>query len=326
MEKENQNVLTEKERQAELEKAKAQLKILIDRIAELEGRTHNDWHSWFHALLNMKLYRFFDRISIKPEFVLGVEPPRADFLILTEDEVLDLGLDVFKIFRKHNIIEFKNPTDTLDRRVLCKVVGYGNIYISQAKHKDDIPVDQVTLSIFRESHPSELFKELGDKVKPDKTKGIYHVTELTELPLQIVVTKELIGEEYAEFRGISEKPDKADIIKIIEDAKDQKEYFMQQQYRAYLDMAAKIDRNLIDEIRRDKDMTNAWMDIFKSEIDQRIDEHDAQRDLDRGCRYVRDGQMTVEYAAGNLNITPAEFIAEMEKRGYKIPQKEMAGV
>ena len=270
----------------------------------------------------MKLYRFFDRISIKPEFVLGVEPPRADFLILTEDEVLDLGLDVFKIFRRHNIIEFKNPTDTLDERVLCKVIGYGNMYISQAKHKGDISLDQVTLSIFREAHPYELFEELGDKVKPDGTKGIYHISGLTLLPLQIVVTKELVGEEYAEFRGISAKPDKADIIKIISDAKNQKEYFIQQQYRAYLDMTAKIDGNLINEIRRDKDMTNAWMDIFKSEIDQRIDEHD----LERACQFVRDGQMTVEYAARNLNMTPAEFITEMEKRGNKFPEKDMVGV
>ena len=58
MEKGNQDGLAEKGHQEELKKAKAQLKVLIDRIAELEGKTRNDWHSWFHALLNMKLYRF----------------------------------------------------------------------------------------------------------------------------------------------------------------------------------------------------------------------------------------------------------------------------
>ena len=66
-------------------------------------------------------------------------------------------------------------------------------------------------------------------------------------------------------------------------------------------------------------MTNAWMDIFKSEIDQRMDEHD----LERVCRYVRDGQMTAQYAAEDLKIEPSEFIAEMEKRGYKIPENQI---
>ena len=99
------------------EERKQHIAKLKEELAKLEKPPHNDWHSWFHALLNLKLYKFLDKITIDPEPVLGVEPPRADFLILTEEEGLDLGLEVFQIFRKHNVIEFKSPDDELNEKV-----------------------------------------------------------------------------------------------------------------------------------------------------------------------------------------------------------------
>lgn len=63
------------------------------------------------------------------------------------------------------------------------------------------------------------------------------------------------------------------------------------------------------------DMSKAWMNIFKAEI--------YEHDLERACQFVRDGGMTVKYAAEDLKLEPSEFIAEMEKRGYKIPENNM---
>ena len=71
-------------------------------------------------------------------------------------------------------------------------------------------------------------------------------------------------------------------------------------------------------------MATTWMEIFKPEIDQRISEHDNQRDLDRACQFVRDGGMTVDFAAHTVNLSISAFEAEMKKRGYKIPDSNMA--
>ncbi len=66
-------------------------------------------------------------------------------------------------------------------------------------------------------------------------------------------------------------------------------------------------------------MTNAWMDIFKDEIDEKIDAS-KKKDL---FIYVQDGAMKIEYAAGRANQSVAEFAKEMEEKGYKVPKDAM---
>ena len=39
---------------------------------------------------------------------------------------------IFQIFRKINILEYKNPHDSLNERVLRKICGYANLYTGVA--------------------------------------------------------------------------------------------------------------------------------------------------------------------------------------------------
>ena len=64
-----------------------------------------------------------------------------------------------KIFRKHNVIEYKNPDDSLNSDVVWKVIGYAGLYKGLAEHVNEIPAEELTISIFRNRYPRELFKE-----------------------------------------------------------------------------------------------------------------------------------------------------------------------
>ena len=98
------------------------------KIAELQARLdklkkpRDDWHSWFMALLKIKFYPYGDKISIESEHVLGQEPPRADYIVIKKDGSLDLKLAIFKIFRRYNIVEFKNPIVNEFRN--CRIIGH----------------------------------------------------------------------------------------------------------------------------------------------------------------------------------------------------------
>ena len=99
-------------------------------------------------------------MHIRTEEEIGEVPPRTDFVILVEDEEVDWEKSIFRIFRRINILEYKNPHDSLNERVLRKVCGYANLYIGIAEHEGERPAEQVTISIFRAVKNPEMFEEM----------------------------------------------------------------------------------------------------------------------------------------------------------------------
>lgn len=275
----------------------------------------NDWHSLFYALLMIMLY---DKPSVKVnrEVLLGVQPPRADFIVLKKDGTIDLGLRVFDIFKKHNIIEFKSPNDTLSESVLWKVIGYAGFYISQGK----ISAEDVTLTLFRGAKPVKLLKEMSEYIVPDVTKGIYHIQKWkVNLPIQIIVTTELEGREYAGFRSLSKKPRIEDIEQIVSNGSTERNPNLLVWYRSFLDLFSKLDNDVIEEAkRRFPSMSKTWWEIF--EFDKEFEKQFEERRLSDLFSYVQEGGMTIGFAAKKANLSPEEFVDSMEKAGFKVPQ------
>lgn len=177
-------------------------------------------------------------------------------------------LRIFHIFRKYNILEFKNPDDVLSESVLWKVIGYAGFYIA----KYGIPSEDVTLSFFRGAKPVKMFKEMAGFIVPDETKGIYHIKNWkVYFPIQIVVTTELGGKEYAGFRAISKKPRLEDIGQMIREAMAATDQKLIGWYRDFLEMFSKLDSEMMEKAkRRFPEMAKTWRDIFKPEIDEWI--------------------------------------------------------
>ena len=264
----------------------------------------NDWHSIFYAALMIELYDYRDRVKVEREVKLGAEPPQADFLIVNEDELVDLGLGVFKIFRKHNIIEYKGEGDTLNERVLYKALGYAGLYIGLAKHEGDRPADEVTVSIFREARPDKLLSDYADRVIPDEVAGIYHMTGFS-LPVQIVVMRELEGPAYRLFRSISKKASEQDFREILMKASRETEMYLREQYRIYLQKVSNANKNITKEIKGDNEMKPYWMEVFKEEIDDYA--------LTKLYEYVIRGSMTYDSAVMESGLTADEFSERLDK-------------
>jgi len=203
--------LTEQERQERIEYHLAELK-------KLSSTSRIDWHAGFEALLRIDTYKFADMVHILTEEEIGDVLPRTDFVILVEDEQVEWEKAIFRIFRKINILDCKNPYDSLNERVLRKVCGYADLYIGTAEHEGECPTDQVTISIFRAVKNPELFEEMEKKgtLVRDKVEGIYHVKGYTDHPFQIIITGELKGEEYTAYYALTDKVNEADVKRIIE--------------------------------------------------------------------------------------------------------------
>lgn len=174
-------------------------------------------------MLRIETHKYADHVHISTEEEIGEVPPRTDFVILVEERKVEWEKAIFRIFRKINILEYKNPHDSLNERVIRKVCGYANLYIGAAERDGERPADRVTISIFRAVKNPELFEEMekdGTLVR-DEIPGIYHVKGYTDLPFQIIITGELEGEEYAAYRALTDKAEKADVESILQSAENE---------------------------------------------------------------------------------------------------------
>ena len=257
--------MTEKERKKQIAYHRAALR-------ELGSVPRSRWHAGFEALLRIEIHEYGSRVHLKTEEVLGEEPPRADYVVLIEDEETVFDKSIFKIFRKHNICEYKNPRDSLRESTLRKICGYANLYIGIAEHEGDIPSDQVTISIFRAVKNPRLFRELekAGKLKKDETPGIYNVVGFTDLPFQIVITSELEGDEYAAYRALTNKADEEDIERVIKEGGKAKDDTVREHYRVLLKLLLEKNPEALETIRRENDMEDVLMEIVKDKVEERV--------------------------------------------------------
>ena len=297
--------LTEQERKEQIEYHLAELK-------KLRAVPRSDWHAGFEALLRIETHKYADRVHINTEEEIGEVPPRTDFVILVEDEEVDWEKAIFRIFRKINILEYKNPHDSLNRRVLRKVCGYANLYIGVAEHEGDRPEDQVTVSVFRAVKNPEMFEEMEEKgtLVRDGTPGIYHVKGYTDLPFQIIITGELKGDEYAAYRALTDKADEADVERIIEGVGQEKDDAVREHYRVLLRLVIEKNPHFIEAIRRDQMMEDVLMEIVKDRVDEKVSVGKREQEQQTTVTHIRDIMesfgVTIEKAMDSLKIPQSQ--------------------
>ena len=285
----------------------------LDIIRHLRSSMlRSDWHAAFEAALHYTILGFEDVYRLLVEEELGIEPPRADFIVVV-DEKGDQRLNepIFSHFRAHNIIEYKNPNDQLNESVLWKTIGYAGLYISER----GVDEKDVTLTIIRARRDNGFFDrmECAGKLRKGDIEGVYNimgsdVAADNLLPTRIILTDELKGERYAPYRALSNKPKEDDIEYLIDAANNDE---IQRKYlRVILNLVAAKHPEMIEEIKgRDKGMTAKWMEIFKDEI--AVERAEAR--IQAYAEMVDKGLVTINQAAEALNMTIQEFQKAVEK-------------
>ena len=286
---------------------KEEIEAITKRLKELRATPRSDWHRIFEYLLREEARPYGEDVEIRVEQELGVDPPRVDYLILDDMKRMMRGKEIFSIFRQHNIVEYKNPDDALNSRVVSKIIGYANFYISLAKHEKDRPRNEVSISIFRATRNQKMFSEMfanGTLIRTE-TPGIYHVQKLTDLPFQIVITDELEGDEYAAYRVLTDHAREED-VKTISDIKDDLD--TRELKEKLLDFVSIKNPNLFNSNNGGDEKMGNLMNILRPEIEKEY----AQRDRINLFTYVIDGDMALENAARRAGLTPEQFKKDLE--------------
>lgn len=236
--------------------------------------TKIQWHSAFVSAMNLDLGPDRDDLIFEKEYNLNTKPLEIDLLVIKKADFVQVASEIGRLFKGHNIMEYKSPEDHLDIDTFYKTLAYACLYKSYGKTVDAIKAEDITISILREVKPIELFRYLeGHGCKVTKAYGgIYYIEGKTWLPTQIVVMGELDQDAHIWLKGLSGNLEKADIQKMMAERNHMTEKADRELADSVLEVSISANRKIVEELIGDESMYEALMEIMEPKIKQKIAE------------------------------------------------------
>ena len=232
------------------------------------------WHPGFYGSIEYIFKDYKNDLTYDREHELSKEPIKMDLLIIKKERDVLIDNPIGQIFRRYNIVEYKSPRDELSIDDLYKTIGYAGLYKGYGNTVDEIPADEMTISIFRHTYPRELFKSLkkiSAKIEK-KDFGIYYIYGIINIPLQIVVTKQLEKGRYEALRILAPKAEEDEIRRFIEGTDDLTDKDDKMNADAILQVSVSANQKLYSKIRGDGVMCEALKELLKDDIDKTVNQ------------------------------------------------------
>ena len=276
------------------------------------------WHPAFCAAAELELSANRAELDFQREYNLSKKPLQIDLLVVEKLGNVKIQNEIGRIFRRYNVIEYKSPGDGMTIDDFFKTVGYACIYKGLGETVDQIPIDQLTVSLFREGYPEELFRSLenyGLNVKKEYD-GVYYVEGLL-ISAQIVVTRELESGKHFWLKVLSRNPSEEDVLGFVEDAHKLTGQGERENADAVLQVSLSANYKLYEEMkRRYPEMCEAMRRLMRDEIADEV------REAQREAKMEEKKETALTLAGMGM---PAEKIAEVVKVSLKMVQEWLAG-
>ena len=221
------------------------------------------WHPGFSAALRVELEEELDELCIEDEHMLSKKPMQIDVLVVKKKGEQPIRKNIGRIFRKHNIIEYKSPEDYLSINDFYKVYGYTCFYQSETKRVKEIPPEEITITFICNHYPQKLLEHLkkfkGIEVKKQEA-GIYYLSG-DSFPIQLVIVKELSKEENYWLQNLRCN------LKTGEEIQEVVRRYEQVKHKAYYsEVMNLIVRANQKQMEEEKNMCEALNELFAEEL------------------------------------------------------------
>lgn len=280
------------------------------------------WHPAFYGAAELELRENKEELEFHQEYNLSKEPLRVDLLVVRRLADVQVKNEIGHIFRQYNIIEYKRPGDGLSIDTFYKTVGYACFYKGLGKTEDAIPIQEMSISFFREVYPGKLFtklESLGMEIK-NPYPGIYYIRQWQAMPdIQIVVTGVVDPEKHPALRVLSRNVKEEDARAFVQEASKLTEPEDRNNVDAVLDASVAANRELYETIRRDDPfMCEALRELMKDEIAEREQKADEKARQENSIELIKNLMETMKMTA--------EQAMEALKVPVKDRKKYMAGL
>lgn len=228
------------------------------------------WHLGFCSAAEIELVSNKEDLEFLREFQLSKEPLRMDLLIIKKPANVRIHNEIGHIFKRYNVVEYKSPDDGLSIDDFYKTLGYACLYKGLGETVNEIPAEELTVSIFRETYPRELLKALekSGAMIEQHSQGIFYIKGHMLFDTQLVVTGQLAKEAHSSLRVLSKRAQKEDVQAFLAESRRLTTPGARNNIDAILQVSASANRELYEEVRRDSNMCEALRELMKDEIEK----------------------------------------------------------
>ena len=229
------------------------------------------WHEAHFEAMQLELYAYRDVLTFVQEYELSQEALRMDALIIKKNKDIPIEKNIGKIFRTHNIVEYKSEKDNFSFWDYQKVLGYAHIYSAFEK----VPMLDITISISLTIYPRDLVKtlisEYGLTIE-DTSSGIYYIHG-GSVPIQILESKKLPIEENLFIRNLRSNLSQEDMLRTLQ---AYKKYKSLNDKNVFIDRLVNANPYTLKEVM---DMSDETLQIITEALEKRgwLQERDQRR-------------------------------------------------
>ena len=231
------------------------------------------WHPAFVSAMQLELKEDAKYLDFTSEYNLNTKPLEMDLLIVKKEKDVELKNEIGKIFRKHNIVEYKSPNDSMNLSTYMKVIAYACLYKAYEERVDDIDLDEITITLVRERKSEKLFRwfENNGYQVEETFKGIYYVSKEGYFLTQVIVSKQLSRENQKWLTLLSGDLDRTDVARVVSQIKTLAEENEKRHGDSVLQVAMQENEEVFNEIKEDENMCEALRKFFEPELNEAIE-------------------------------------------------------
>lgn len=237
-------------------------------MAEERGRTR--FHYGFYAAMKVEYDLAKAPVTYDQEKELGEDPVRLDFLIIKKDSSVELSDHIGEFFKNVNLFEYKSPEDGLSIDDFYKAEGYGLIYKGFDRTVNELPIEQMTLTLVRHAYPREMIntlQESGFEILQSHP-GIYRIDGKVSIPVQLVVSSQLPLGEYEGLKLLAKGTTKREIVEYVEKAVASGNEQIKENAGTVIGVCLSVNKELGEELKEDEHMEEAVREVFKKDFDK----------------------------------------------------------
>ena len=228
------------------------------------------WHPAFCSAMKLELIKNKKDLSYHSEYGLNSKPILVDLLVIRKEENVVIENEIGKIFKGHNIFEYKSPDDEMNVDTYFKVLGYACLYKAQAEKVNGIVAEDITISMIREAKPIGMFrwfKEQGYDLE-ERYKGIYYIRNYSLFATQVIVLGELDPPVHMWLTALSKKLTKERTEQLVMEINGLSEKDECEFADSVLQVAMKANKEMFQEVKEADDMCEELIKLMEPELNE----------------------------------------------------------